>query len=350
MKILLIDFKHDGNGVFYDNAKEMIDIFSEIGDVTYLTKTPKIIKDVDRDDISIFVLQSIKEKIEFIKSNIKEYDKAIFLTQSIFDFLFFPCFLSGIYLWHNPKQHPKSFSIKRFIGKMSFYIYDFFMLLFSEKVILASKNLEIPYFLNFFRKKFFYIPLPTLNKSYPNSKKYNNLKKKYEILFFGTIVKYKGLDYLISELELVSEKMNVAIIGKGSIKKEFPGLLEKIKNSRHNIDFINRYISNKELASFISSSKVVTFPYKFANGTQTIQLCYKYHVPVITSKKGALKDYVKDKITGIKIDLDKGEFKKALNDILNNYDSYTKKLIKSDYTKKFEKAEIVKNYKKILNN
>lgn len=350
MKILLIDFKHDGNGVFYDNAKEMIDIFSKIGDVTYLTKTPKINKDLDRDDIKVFVLNSIKEKINFIKSNIKKYDKAIFLTQSIFDFMFFPCFSENIYLWHNPKQHPKSFSIKRFIGKILFYIYDFFMLLFSNNIILASKNIEIPYFFKFFRQKFVYIPLPTLNKSYPNNKRYNNSKKKYEILFFGTIVKYKGLDYLISELELMSKKMNVAIIGKGEIEKEFPGLLEKIRNSKHEIDFINRYISNKELASFISNSKVVTFPYKFANGTQTIQLCYKYNVPVITSKKGALEDYVKDNITGIKIDLNKGDLKNSLNDILNNYDSYINKLIKSDFTKKFEKTEMIKNYKKLLNN
>lgn len=333
-QLTILDLKHNGEGVFFDNSREIIGIISKFKrNIIYIGKTK-----VELNNKIIYFKSFLKNVFK-----IKKKDQLLVISQKWTDLFVILFYKEVYYMWHNPKQHPKKMTIKRKMGGLLFFIYDFLIILKAKKVILASHNLEIPRFLKKFEKKFEYIPLPILNKTYPV---YRSAPLEYDIIFFGTIVKYKGLDFFIDALKTYEKKLKILIIGKGQIELEFPGLSKKIKESFHRIEIKNSYISNNELAKYITKSKIAIFPYSFANGTQTVQLCYKYKTPVLASNKGAFKDYVKEGKTGYKFEFNKEDFQKKLTLILRENKKIRNQI--ETNSKMFKKENLIIKYKNIL--
>lgn len=117
-------------------------------------------------------------------------------------------------------------------------------------------------------------------------------KQDIDVLFFGRIEYYKGLDVLAEAAKrLVDVKFVVA--GKGDVESVFG-----MNGLPSNMEHINRYVPDDELARLIQRTKVAVFPYRDATGTQTIQSVYYYQRPVIVSAVGCFPEYVTDGVTG----------------------------------------------------
>ena len=69
-----------------------------------------------------------------------------------------------------------------------------------------------------------------------------------------------------------------------------------------NIEFVNEYVSNRQLAEYIMTSRYVILPYRNATGTQTIQLANYYGKMVLATKVGCFTEYIKEGINGYFID------------------------------------------------
>ena len=123
----------------------------------------------------------------------------------------------------------------------------------------------------------------------------------YDILFFGRIESYKGINLLIDTilyLEQSGRLLRTVIGGTGSIEKE----VAKSINGHSNIIFINKYIENRKLAELISVSKIVVLPYKDATGTLAIQTANFYNKPVIASNVGCFSEYIENGVNGFIFD------------------------------------------------
>lgn len=129
--------------------------------------------------------------------------------------------------------------------------------------------------------------------------KYNTDVKteKDTVLFFGSIRAYKGLEYLIEAIRIVSEKnpdIKLIIAGQGDLSRYETAI-------RENADLFeihNEYIINSEVAKFFQRASLVVLPY--IEGTQTgiIPIAYAFKKPVIATNVGSIPEVVEHGKTG----------------------------------------------------
>lgn len=162
----------------------------------------------------------------------------------------------------------------------------------SARVFVASQSLkqQMVQKRNYWKEeKIKVIPLGIMEDLVPG--------QKYEIedidvLFFGRIEYYKGLDILAGAV--AGEDWNVYVVGKGDLKdiygfSEFPS----------NVTFINRYVDDRELAELIGRSKIVVLPYRDATGTQIIPTAMYCGKSVIATDVGSFSEYIQNGADGI---------------------------------------------------
>lgn len=134
-----------------------------------------------------------------------------------------------------------------------------------------------------------------------------------DVLFFGRIEYYKGLDILV-EAGKQMKNVKFVIAGKGNMNQIF-GMDCLPSNFEH----LNRYIPDEELAGLIRHSKIIVLPYRDATGTQVIQACFFYEKPVIVTNVGCFPEYVEDGVDGIVVPaLDVVALQQALEKLLEN--------------------------------
>jgi glycosyltransferase involved in cell wall biosynthesis len=120
------------------------------------------------------------------------------------------------------------------------------------------------------------------------------------ILFFGRISPYKGIDILLEAMKnvhLSNPEIKLIIAGDGEYyfdKFEFEQL--------DYIEFRNRYIPNTELVKLINDSMFTVCPYKDATQSGVIMTSYAFCKPVIATNVGGLSEMVIDKVTGFLIE------------------------------------------------
>ena len=121
---------------------------------------------------------------------------------------------------------------------------------------------------------------------------------KRNILFFGLIREYKGLDILIEAFSGLGDEYQLIIAGEpyGSFDK-YASLIEKAGKDR--IHTFLRYIKDSEVSDFFSVSDVAVLPYRSATQSGISSVSYHFEVPMIVTDVGGLKETIGDKGTGI---------------------------------------------------
>lgn len=117
-----------------------------------------------------------------------------------------------------------------------------------------------------------------------------------ELLFFGRISKYKGIEYLLDALEILENKgkrINTLIAGSGA----YDFGKKRIEGKAH-IQVMNRFIGNDELTEIIKKTNIVVCPYTDASQSGVVMTSYVFNKPVIASAVGGFPDVVKEGITG----------------------------------------------------
>jgi glycosyltransferase involved in cell wall biosynthesis len=158
------------------------------------------------------------------------------------------------------------------------------------KKYLPNKNIEV-------------LPLGIHGELCPGLEKQFNLNKEsLEILFFGRIEEYKGIDTLIKAYEVLKkENLNIKLIiaGKGEVD-------ENLKNKINDLEIIfkNYWLSNEELCELIKECDILIAPYKKATQSGIISTALAYGIPVIATKVGSFEEYIEDGKNGFLINVD----------------------------------------------
>ena len=117
-----------------------------------------------------------------------------------------------------------------------------------------------------------------------------------DFIFFGRISEYKGLSVLYEAYTLVEKKypaVSLVIAGSGQDRS-----LHKWKTKK-NVTLINRYITNKELASLIRGAKAVVCPYQDVSQSGVLMTALAFSKPVIASQIGSFEEIVSETGCGI---------------------------------------------------
>lgn len=120
---------------------------------------------------------------------------------------------------------------------------------------------------------------------------------RLELLFFGFIRPYKGLDVLLQALEMLTDdEIHLTIIGEhwGD-----PTPLVERTEGRPGIELKLGYVSDEEAAEYFTRADFVMLPYVAATPSAVASVALHYDTPVIASRVAGLVDVVIEGATGM---------------------------------------------------
>lgn len=116
------------------------------------------------------------------------------------------------------------------------------------------------------------------------------------LLFFGTIRPYKGLEDLVQAFEAIPEnQINqywLTIVGETWEGWTLPN--ELIAKSRYHdrITFVNRYVHDAEVAAFFAGADAVVLPYHRSSASGPLHVAMNHGLPLIITEVGGLVEAV----------------------------------------------------------
>ncbi|MFA4931107.1 MAG: glycosyltransferase family 4 protein [Patescibacteria group bacterium] len=209
----------------------------------------------------------------------------------IISLLFF--YKPQIYYLHDPFLHSGLKKFDRAVIQFEYWVINKIV----KKIIVAAKKLRQEmidrHWHHYPPRQIKVIYLGLLNNLvFPLKKR----PAQFDLLFFGRIEAYKGLDTLIQAMrELEDTKITCCLAGQGDIQEIYPN----IGPLPANITRINRYLPDAELAELIQNCHGIILPYHDATGTQTIPLAFYYGKPVIATQVGSLGEYITHQKDGL---------------------------------------------------
>lgn len=137
------------------------------------------------------------------------------------------------------------------------------------------------------------------------------------ILFFGRITPYKGIEYLIEAGKLIKQQfseVNITIAGEGDFDK-YKGL---IAGDSH-FTIYNRFIPDNEVATLFQKASIVVLPYTDGSQSGIISIAGSFKKPVVVTDVGNFAEMVEDGKTGFLVPpKDANALAKAIIELLNN--------------------------------
>jgi glycosyltransferase involved in cell wall biosynthesis len=113
------------------------------------------------------------------------------------------------------------------------------------------------------------------------------------ILFFGTIRPYKGLEDLVRAFEsLASEDERCWLTVVGETWEDWTEPIEMIKASKYQdrITLVNRYVSDAEVSRWFAGADVVSLPYRRSSASGPLHLTMDAGLPVVVTDVGGLRE------------------------------------------------------------
>lgn len=122
---------------------------------------------------------------------------------------------------------------------------------------------------------------------------------KKNLLFFGLIRDYKGLDILIEAMNGLDESYQLIIAGEsyGSFDK-YRELINQ-SSLKDNMIVFEQYIPDDMVTTLFSAADVLVLPYRSATQSGVVALAYQMELPMIATNVGALGSTVKLSGTGL---------------------------------------------------
>lgn len=121
---------------------------------------------------------------------------------------------------------------------------------------------------------------------------------RLELLFFGFIRPYKGLDVLVDALaQLRDMQVHLTVVGEPWCPPE--ELRNRIAATRApNIELHLDYVDDQTAANFFCRADIVVLPYLSASGSAVAAMAFHYECPILATRAGAFPDVVDEGKTG----------------------------------------------------
>lgn len=249
---------------------------------------------INRTKKSVFCISNIKLELQLISFIRKINPDIILLTRQpdMFSCLLYQFRKRIVLTVHDPFPHTGEVSMRRmFFRKIAFKIIPKFVLLnqnqkeeFQKTWKLKDEQISINR-LGSYDCTLLFLKHSEIHKSKPN------------ILFYGRISPYKGIEYLLEAMKIVHNKIPEATLTiAGSGKMYFDTTqYEKLPY----IEFQNHYIEMEELAMRLNNCSIVVCPYIDATQSGVVQTSFSMNKPVIATDVGAMKEYINNGYTGL---------------------------------------------------
>ena len=125
-------------------------------------------------------------------------------------------------------------------------------------------------------------------------------KKTDNVLFFGRISPYKGIEYLCEAMQLVRKEIKDAtltIAGSGNLYFDITPYL-----SQGYIEIHNRFIRIDEVATMLKQCSLCACPYTDATQSGVIMTSFALGKPVVASDVGGLSEVIENEKSGLLVE------------------------------------------------
>lgn len=197
--------------------------------------------------------------------------------------------ISSMFLCHNVEDHESAFWKTALSRKVLSQGSSFLVHSKSEEAKLKRFLGKSPIAVH---------PHPVYHQFPPATRKLPR-RARLELLFFGFVRRYKGLDVLLEAMHLLREE-EVFLTIAGEWWEEDPKLRISLADGirRNKVEAVKRYLSEQETAEYVERADVLVLPYRSATGSGVIPLAYHYGKPVIASRIGGIPEVVIDGVSG----------------------------------------------------
>lgn len=122
-----------------------------------------------------------------------------------------------------------------------------------------------------------------------------------ELLFFGTIRPYKGLEDLITAFDLLcadadaagdGDRWRLTVVGETWEGWNEPAVRIARSPHRDRITFVNRYVADEEVDQWFRACDLVVLPYRRSSTSGPLLVAMSYGLPVVVTEVGGLPEAV----------------------------------------------------------
>lgn len=122
---------------------------------------------------------------------------------------------------------------------------------------------------------------------------------KKNLLFFGLIREYKGLDILLEAFRLLPDDYQLIIAGEpyGSFDR-YSRILESLPG-KDRVHIFPEYIRDSQVKDYFSAADLTVLPYRSATQSGISSISYHFEVPMVVTDVGGLRETVGLRGTGL---------------------------------------------------
>jgi glycosyltransferase involved in cell wall biosynthesis len=127
--------------------------------------------------------------------------------------------------------------------------------------------------------------------------RYSTVNGRANILFFGRILRYKGLDVLLKAYPKIKESIpnsRLIIAGQGNITP-----YRKQLNICSDVSVYNNYLTNDEINDLMKEGDILVLPYIDASQSGVLTMGQAYGMPVIATKICGIQEQIENGVTGV---------------------------------------------------
>lgn len=243
-----------------------------------------IIKDIVKfsPDVIVFFSSHLHNLI-LLRWAVKHKIKTVFMFHDPDERTQYP-FLSKQYIFDKTMNWHNKLMIK-YVTKVLVTYSDATFLVQEKYKITDDKVAVIPL-----------IPLTELatREQYPEC-----IEKKFDIVFYGRVDKYKDYETFFKAVDSIFAKGNevsilLIIQGNIDITKKYCSC-----SWYPSLTVINDFLPEREFEALVSSAKVAVFPYSGATGSHGPSVAFSLGVPIIATDVGCFQEYINDFGIGI---------------------------------------------------
>ncbi len=125
-------------------------------------------------------------------------------------------------------------------------------------------------------------------------------EQKGEILLFGKITPYKGIEQFIRAIEIVHNSIPY-VIGVIAGAGDFTSY-EKLINSKDLFRIENRFIPDREVSEFFSRASIIVMPYTKGSQSGIISIAASFKKPVVATNVGHFSEMIINGETGLLVE------------------------------------------------
>lgn len=151
------------------------------------------------------------------------------------------------------------------------------------------------------------------------------------LLFFGYVAPYKGLDVLLRALPLLPFPFRLTIAGSCKdvrYRKEILSLIDATPHST-SISWMDRFLNDDEVKECFLQADVLVMPYRHIDQSGVLFQALRYGVPIVATRVGQLEKYVSHGIGEVCAANDERALGEAIMRLWRRKDAFSRETIRA---------------------